>query len=242
MKVICNIFSGYELSWRIRIAPRLNKDGKPLPITSKWKPTGGEPMLIFNPRVSINIKPNYGDNTSSITIPLNMTYALVDALNVMYDRIQTKGLYTRDGKKLYIDAKIASQCIYKIPVYTSSILLIPSKISPTDLDETKSIKVIYDGQEYGEIRHDELRELCDVMNRIDFTSYTLLCSLLEKVYDLDDKLENIEGKINKIVSSQEQIIELLGSLGAKTKLSTNPDVINLDNKMRGLSNEGWNGK
>lgn len=208
MKIIATVFSGYEAEWRIRIAPRKRKNFERSELITFWNPSDSsdsESMLIYNPTISINVKNRYDSQLSAI-IPVNMAYALEDALNVMYENLQTKGLYTKDGNILYIDPKVADKCAVKIPCFTGSIILYPAKIQTKSGEEIRAARVVSDGKVIADMRHEELRELCELINHLDIQTFSLIASLLEKI-------DNMDKKLDRIMEAQATILDLLHRQG-----------------------------
>jgi len=217
MKIVATFHRTVESDWKVRIVPRRAPSGEyDEEIFSTWKPDKDEEMLIFNPSISLVVR-NRTDRNASVSIPISLTYALESCLSAVYSRLQTKGLYTMVNNELYLDANIAEKCAVKLSIYKSHIVLIPVVVHNTTTDEMlRGIRLWYGGNFVANLRHNEVRELCEVLNHLDIQAYTMILALAERITKMDEKLD-------QVISSQSLILSMLKDLGA-TKIKTTPPI------------------
>lgn len=211
MKILATIHQTYETDWRIKITPRKRRDGTyESSAVSFWSPEHtDETMLIYNPIISIVMR-NRFDKSAVITIPINQVYALEDALSVAYNNLNTKGLYTTDGQKLYIDAKIADKTAIKLTCFRDVIILYPIIMYLPSGEELKGIRFVSNGKPVADMRHVDIRELCEKLNHMDLQTFSIIASMLEKMGEMDQKLD-------RILETQAEILQLLKSEGFSVK-------------------------
>lgn len=213
MKILTTIHQTWSTEWRIRINPRKNVDGTEAErIVNFWEPPNrkGDGMLIYNPIVTINVRNSRVKDAPSINIPINKAYGLEDALSVVHNNLRVKGLFMNEGTKLYLDIKLAEQYSTKVNCFRDIVVFRPAVLYLPTGEDVKGIQIICNSQLIAEIRHDEIRELCEVLNHLDVQTYVLVASMLEGQYLLDKKLDRVLEQnsellmlVNRLLKSQE---------------------------------------
>lgn len=230
MKLIATLKKGYEAEWRVRISPRKMQDGTYDSNTvSFWTPPDGsadEKMLIYNPSVGISVR-NRFNKGDGILIPITLLYALSNKLMIVYNNLNTKGLYTTDGSKLYIDAKLADKSAVKLMSYRDTIIFYPVKVSVGTGEEVKAIRIVANGKTIADMRHDEVRELCETLDHLDIQTFSLLLSMLEQMNYMDEKLD-------KILQTQSEILQILKENGLSHSKIQPPNYSQHNPTMAGL--------
>lgn len=205
MKILSTIHQTWTTEWRIRINPRVNPDGSKEELVRMWTTPENETMLIFNPIVSIVIRNTKDKTLPNISVPINRAYGLEDALSVVYNNLKTKGLYKSDGNKLYLDNNIAEKCSTRLNCYRDIVVFRPSVLYLPTGEDVKGIIIVTNGQIIGELRHDEIRECCEVLNHLDVQTYTLIASLL-------DQQQKMEGKLDRIIQNHSEVLMSLNQI------------------------------
>ena len=191
--------------WSINISPRQNEETLLNEIETK---TGT--MLTYNPTVSIVVR-TFKKGSPPVALPIDKTYQLEDILSLTYNGLSTKGMYKRDGKRLYIDANLALANTHKISCYTTSLIFIPVVLSLNeDTPDSIGVSVQSNGESMGILRPDELEALIGILSHLDVKTYILVASLLEKLAVMDNKLD-------AIYNMQMQIFDLLMKAGFSSK-------------------------
>lgn len=209
MKLLATLKRGYEAEWRVRISPRKMQDGTyDASTVSFWTPPDGsaeDRMLIYNPTIGITVR-NRFNKGDGILIPITLLYALSNKLMIVYNNLNTKGLYTTDGSKLYIDAKLADKAAVKLMSYRDTIIFYPVKVSVGSGEEIKAIRIVANGKTIADMRHDEVRELCETLDHLDIQTFSLILSMMEQMNYMDEKLD-------RILQTQSEILQILKEQG-----------------------------
>lgn len=193
MKITAPLFSGYRCEWQIRIVPR--RDSKT--VTRRWKSDAGSEMLIYNPLVSIVLK----NRDNFVALPIHMAYMLEDTVSVVYHGLGTKGLYKKDGFRLYMDAKISENLTHKLSCYHTSLVIRPAVVECGD-EDVYGIDLFTNGNLVGTMRIDEVRPFCEVLSHLDVSTFSMIAMMAEQISSIDDKLDNV-------IATQAQILQAL---------------------------------
>lgn len=198
-----------ESEWKIRVAPRKLASGEvDNELVEVWKPNNksDDAMLMFNPTISLVIRNRMAKDTKAIIIPITMIYSFENCLSVIYNRLMTDGLYRMDKGTMYIDAKIAEKCSIKLSVFKDNITFIPIIIYTKHTEEPiKGIRLYLSGTPILELRHNDIREVCEILNHLDINTYTVALAMLEKMSTMDAKLDTM-------LANQVTMMEYLSSL------------------------------
>ena len=209
MKIISTIYRTMESDWKIRIAPRKLATGEyDTELIEFWKPSNkaDDSMLMFNPSISLNIKNRAVKDSKAIIVPINLVYAFENCLSVIYNKLSTSGLYKVDRGKMYIDAKIADKCSIKLSVFKDSITFIPIIIYAKHTEEPiKGIRLYLSGTPILDLRHNEVREACEILSHLDINTYSVALAMLEQMSTMNEKLD-------AVLSNQVTMLEYLNSL------------------------------
>lgn len=212
MKLLATIHETQETTWRIRISSRKNPEKPEGDIISKWTPntSNAESMLIFNPMISLVVR-NRFDTQKSILIPMTMFYPLGNILSVCYNGLANDKLYKQDGNTLYMDGNQAKHTARKLSCFKDVLVLHPCVIS-TNSGDLKGIRIINASKDatIGDLRHQEVRDLIEKISHMDIQTYTLVLSLL-------DQLDQMDQKLDRMISLQTEILGILKSEGIPKK-------------------------
>lgn len=212
MNLIATIYSSSEMDWKIRVGPKRVRSGDDQfidrPPLTFWSPTNApdDRMLIYNPKISLTGRSNakYGGiKTTDIYLPVTYLYAFANRLQNVYDKLNTSGLFKKDGAQLFVDGKTAAKVTQKLPLFNGSILIVPVAIpSRRGEDDTIGIQFLVNSDYAGTMKHWEVREFCEILRHTDIQTFSLILSMVEK-------LDSLDGKLDTIQRNQEKIIKLL---------------------------------
>lgn len=208
MKLIATIYETLDMEWRIHVNPRgtRNEVEEHRPIISFWSPNGKheERMLIYNPKIALVgrvKKPAYAEET--VYIQINQLYAFANKLSQVYQGLSAANLKKRDGNHLYIDQSQALKTSQKMNLYNKSLVITPSILTIHD-SEVIGVQFTVGGKFAGSMPHTDIRELCEILTHTDVQVYSLVLSLLEKLDDMDQKLD-------KIIAMQSELLGVIKS-------------------------------
>lgn len=221
MKLLATIYSSRTMDWKVRIEPRVNQSHPELnsnSVISLWTPPNGkEAMLIYDPKISVIGKPRYygSNDVTNIYFPISQLYGFIGHLSKCYRQLSDTKLYHRDGKQLYLDKQQMDQATQKLPLFGGSILIMPGIITERDQGDVYGVQFVQNSKYAGAMSHYDTKELCDVLTHLDVQSYTMILSIMERIVEMD-------GKLDTIISMEQEILQLLKADNVqKAKLTKN---------------------
>lgn len=211
MKTISELYRGYDISWKIIVSPRgLRDDSGVAPTVRFWSPKGQpeEKMLIYSPKIALSAKyiqkrydgQNEAQSHESINMPINMVYTFANRMRSVYQSLSDPKMFHRDSNgNIIMDKNLAIQNSKKMSLYNANLVISPSVIYYGDSQGYGAV-ITMGGKPVGRMAHFEMKELCELIDHLDFQVYSLLLSVLEKNCEMDDKLAKLQGDVSEILS------------------------------------------
>ncbi len=213
MTLYSTLFSCRTIEVRMRINPRTPKkfnpqsqswiqdlDNGPTDMVTRYTSKKGKSSLIYNPVIYMSLDVKGGTINDSISVPLGTVYTFNRTLNAVYKRLSTKGLYTRN-EGVVMDKALASKLALKFGIYKDQVIIAPA-ISNTSYDgiQREGVSISTQTGSTMVITHADALALCEVLQNIDISTYTMLAVSLAKNVDIEDKLATMDEKLDRILS------------------------------------------
>ena len=205
------IYTSYSSIWKIRVSPSGVKDEEPQELFRVWMPNGTKDnhkrWVFYNPKIALLIVHRF-DKTAKYYVPINMLYALKDALKVMFNRITSKDMYAKVDGQLYLSEQNKTENKVKLTMFSDSIIFTPNIIEYENDDgliQKRGIKIeaLQDPDKTSiELDITELKNVYEILDRLDVNTYSLILSLAEQLGEMDQKLD-------KVIDLQTRILKLI---------------------------------
>ena len=234
MKMIATIYSGRMIDWKIRVDSRPNKgvdDTQNRPLLDIWSPDNSqEKYLIYNPKIALVGKNHYdtrGNRPKDIYIPITLLYAFGNKLMLVYNYLEKPGLFTRDNGNLIMDQRLQLQGTQKLSIYRDSMVIVPSPVvgySNQGGEDVKGVQFSVNNEYAGAMTHAEVREFCEILSHTDIQTYSLILATFEKLDNMDQKLDLIQGNQKLIIEYLQQLqdVEKVKVRGPATDFNWKP--------------------
>lgn len=164
-------------------------------------------ILIYDPSIALVIKDH--STGKQLLIPVNMLNRVRDALYMMYQKLDTKGLFTTVDGKLYVDKKVAESCQLKTQLFKGPLIFTPTVY--TDENVHKAIYMMYQDVRII-VKQDDIPSIYNVLERLDVHTYSLMLTMLERMDEMDQKLDTVIDLLNVLMSKQELSNEMIKQL------------------------------
>ena len=236
MIIDSTLYRGVHAVWKIRVSPMgyLRKEREQPGITGDesffrfWTPSGSQQeYLFYEPRVVLLVQ-EYKRHETRISIPLSVMYLFRDALQVMINRSKTEGLYTTPDGQLHMDKSISYENHLIIPLpRDSSVRFQHSLVVEGFGEDSRYVKGITIQTETAAagcgINLAEARNILEILNHVDISTYTTILTLLETIHTMDRKLDTM-------MELQHRILRLLGQESKNVKVIDDEDEEESDPK------------
>lgn len=207
MKLMATIVSTRETTWKIRISPK-NSKSETASIYRFWTiPENDELILIYDPSISLIVK-DHATN-KQIMIPMNLISRVRDALYLMYQKLDTKGLYNIVDGKLYLDKKTAEKCQLKTQLFHGPLLFSPTVYQ--DETESKAIHLSFQDVK-AVVKQEDIPTIYNVLERLDIHTYSLMLTLLERMDEMDQKMDVVLDLLTNLLEKQELTQEMVAQI------------------------------
>ena len=203
MRLVTTLYSSKELDFIIGIQPKARKDSDGnwtsddsmlVPYQSKV----GNMSLIFNPTVSLRIKPNSWDvKVDPASIPSNLIYRFNASLTQVYNNALAKGTY-RDDEGLFLDPKVMATTARRLSLFKGSLTIFPDIMTGADNTPLRSITFQIDKQRLGSLPLPEVSALIDLIDHLDLATYLLVAGIMEEIDDLKKSNQIVLGYLDRI--------------------------------------------
>ena len=210
MRLLATLYDGRGMEWRIKVSPGGTRDHPDEKVIKFWAPNN-EPqnkMLLYNPKISLSgrSRDRYAQTTEEVYIPVNRIYLFANKLMTVYRGLSSEKLKIRnENEKLFMDANAMLENSQKLNLFGKSLIISPSIVRYAN-EELLGVQFTMGGTYAGMMDHNEVRELCEILSHTDIQVYTMLLSMMEKLDDMD-------GKLDRLAEGQAQILRVLQNAG-----------------------------
>lgn len=211
MKTMSELYRGYEITWKIVVSPKgLKDDNGVSPTVRFWTPRGQpqDKMLIYSPKIALSAKyvpkryddPEEYQNHESLNLPINMVYTFANRIRSVYQALADPKMFHKDANgNIIMDKNLAIQNSKKMSLYNANLVIMPAVVYYGDSQGYGAV-ISMGGKPVGRMMHFEMKELCELIDHLDFQVYSILLSVLEKNCEIDDKLTRLQGDVSEILS------------------------------------------
>lgn len=218
MRIYNTLYRGRDITIDVTVSTQSSlkdkdKGDKPL-IERRTTKRTGEYYLSYNPQVGIKVGSTTLDKNLPVALlPFNKIHLLQGLLEKSYNSLNTKGLYTKNNGVLYLDSKVAAGLATRLSCAVNSIVLVPAITLMTrdknaeTREEIQGVSVQVENKEIGRMTHYEMRDAIDILNRLDAPVYAVLMGIMDKIDEMDCKIDdimNVQLETRDIVSEIKQ--------------------------------------
>lgn len=200
MKLITKLYDGYEVQFSINVQSRASKEteGQESPLITPYKSKSGSMSLIFNPSAAVIIRSRDINNKASCYVPMSMVYQVAGMFTAMYKMISNSKMYNKADGQLYLDKKIALQCMQRISLFRNYLSVMPTIINRKDGSQERGIIVLADQTTIGNMTIDEVSSISSILEHLDITSYALLAGIVDSIEGNNARLDTVFNKLDNI--------------------------------------------
>ena len=216
MRLLATLLEGRGMEWRIKVNPKgVFEDSPNRSVIEFWSPDN-EPqnrMLLYNPKIALCGRPSSRferQSAEELYIPVNRVYLFANKLMSVYKGLSNDKLKIRsDEGKLYMDNNAMVENAQKLNLFGKSVIIAPTIVRYAN-EELLGVQFSQGGNYCGMIDHLEARELCEVLGHTDLQIYAMMLAMIEKLDDMDHKLD-------RIIGGQAELMRMVSELCDKTK-------------------------
>lgn len=231
MKLIATLYDAKDMEWKVKVDPkgvRGQERFEDQTVIRFWVPDGKaeDKMLIYNPKIALQGRIQrrsaiQGDEY--ILIPIHLLYAFANRLSMVYQGLTSSGLSKKDGSQIYLDQNKVLASSRKIAIYNKSLNIIPSVVSGYNGEDMLGVQFTVDGRYAGQMLHTEVREFCEILNHTDVQMFALQLATLEKLENMDTKLDTVIAQNNQLQIMLNNMANMLKSTHNHGNASSLPD-------------------
>ena len=171
----------------------------------------GVRSLIYNPTVSLVLSgTEFSDDGReySIMIPVTKIYTLETMILEAADALSGIEFINQDPETLEIYYKDSrNEKIQKhIAIYNKELCVEPSMLYEDLFGDPIPVVRFHnnEGEFYGFIMQDEIQPLCDVLDHLDITVVSLIVAVMDSLYNVNTKVDEMDIKLSKILKILEK--------------------------------------
>lgn len=214
MKFISKLYRGYYVDIDFIVSPRTSdpQANKPTDLITRYESKIGNVSLIFDPTVYIRLTTGAGvykmtneKNTANITF--NLCYRFAAGLRNIYDQLSDNKLFHMDGGMLYVDHNRANEIGRRISLYNDVLVMLPAAIPGKENKFIKGVSLFINDRLIGHLTHSDILSVIEIIEHFDMTTYTLLTALVDKMEQMDSKLDYTNQQIDEINRKLNMLLE-----------------------------------
>ena len=207
MHLISELYRGEDLVFVLDVQgqkPNNMKNAPPGQLVTRYISKVGNESLIFNPRIGLQIKAKKNQAIRCI-VPHTIMHHIPNMINQVYEAMAAMDkLYIKQQGGLYMDAVAASKIGRRISIYSNTLAIVPC-VTESSPGQDKGIAFIIDRTQIGALSQAEAMNVITILDKFDPTTFSLVASLLDRMDEMDIKLDRIECGIKDIMQALNQM-------------------------------------
>lgn len=202
MNLYSTVFSGREVIFTLKISPFRKKneeleEPQPKPLIERMvSKASGSQYLMYRPTVGLSIQSRKNQNIYAIC-PSHLIYQLAGIFYSVYQKLSEKDWYiaSPDGSITIVSSEVAKMS-KRMSLFRSVIEVRPTMLDVLNEGTVPGIMVIINRELCGTMLEYEVKAFIDMVNHMDISTYSLLVGLVDKVDQIDGKLDKLLRGLN----------------------------------------------